>query len=393
AQVFEKKAAAVVLSEFGSSSLVVIKDPRICRMAPFWFKVLNRAGYSARVIIPVRSPLEVATSLQARYGFDVATSLVLWLRHTLDAEAASRNLPRAVINWPDFLADWRLITARAGELFGVSWPGLSNYSQAEIDQFLTPALRHFSVAEKDFDCAPEVNDWVRLTYEAMIALANEPASSMALRTLDVVKAEFERGSMMFGRVLISLQAHATNVDREAAAARAERDALVGERDRLLEEAAQYRQRVDALASDRAILAEQLAKSRGMLAHDAISPIAHAAPQVAAGALRRESLPQPLEIAERDAVAARPSEPPAVCKTERRPLGEAQPAGPAQHETRDKALAAVRARKGRKAKADAPDPVSALRLEAAALRRNVESLQCLVAARRAAANERRAPRGR
>lgn len=372
AQAFEKKAAEVVLSEFGASSLVVIKDPRICRMAPFWFKVLNCAGYSARVIIPVRSPLEVATSLQTRYGFDVATSLLMWLRHALDAEASSRNLPRAVINWPDFLADWRLIMGRAGERFGVSWPGLPNCSQAEIDQFLMPSLRHFSVAEKDFDCDPEVNDWVRLTYEAMIALANERASSMALRTLDAVKAEFETSSMMFGRALISLQAHSANVDREAAAVRAERDALAGERDRLLEEAAQYRHRVAVLASDRAILAEQLAKSCGMLAHDAISPIAHAAPHVAAGALKRESLPQSLEIAERDAVAARPSGTPAACTTERRPLGEAQPAGLAQHETRDKALATGRAAKRRKAKA--PDQMSALHLEAEALRRNVELLQ-------------------
>src|SRR5450759_4793781 len=62
AEEFNQKAANEINKEFGNAKLVVIKDPRMCRMVPFWSKVLNGSGYTMRFIIPVRSPLEVSRS-------------------------------------------------------------------------------------------------------------------------------------------------------------------------------------------------------------------------------------------------------------------------------------------------------------------------------------------
>jgi hypothetical protein len=115
AEEFEEKVVATLSEEFGAARRIMVNDPRICRMVPFWRRVFDRAGYAVHVILPVRSPLEVASSLRLRDGFPTSKGLLLWLRHLLDAEAASRCLPRAVLLWPDFLADWRLAMARATE--------------------------------------------------------------------------------------------------------------------------------------------------------------------------------------------------------------------------------------------------------------------------------------
>ena len=48
----------------------------------------------------------------------------MWLRHVLDAEMATSELPRSVIDWGTFIVDWRLVMARAGEQIGLSWPSI-----------------------------------------------------------------------------------------------------------------------------------------------------------------------------------------------------------------------------------------------------------------------------
>jgi hypothetical protein len=232
---FEKGAAAALASEFGSSNLVVIKDPRICRIAPFWFKVLEQSNYAVRVVIPLRNPLEVAESLQARDGFPIDKGLLLWLRHTLDAELFSRDKPRTVVYWPDLLSDWRAVTEQVSERIGVSWPNMDSESGAEVDQFLSPSLRHFSAAETQLSLESKMNDLVRLTFEAMIDLANKPNSMMASKTLDAVRVEFERGSQIFGGALNAMQAYSKKVEVDMAKMRAERDAAFVERDKLLME--------------------------------------------------------------------------------------------------------------------------------------------------------------
>ena len=63
AEDFSQRAVDELNKEFGNAKLVVIKDPRMCRMVPFWSKVFNDSRYTMRFIIPVRSPLEVSRSL------------------------------------------------------------------------------------------------------------------------------------------------------------------------------------------------------------------------------------------------------------------------------------------------------------------------------------------
>ena len=41
---FREKALEVLADEFAQSRLFVLKDPRICRIAPFWLEVLEAAG-------------------------------------------------------------------------------------------------------------------------------------------------------------------------------------------------------------------------------------------------------------------------------------------------------------------------------------------------------------
>ena len=191
------RAKAALADEFGDVGFAVMKDPRMCRLMPFWRPVFEEAKWSVRALLPIRSPLEVTWSLERRDGLSPAYGCLLWLRHVLDAEAETRGMARAVLDWPEFLGDSRKALARANEHLGVAWPYWSETALADVDRFVSTDLRHQRASEADLRAHPAINDLVRQTYAAMRDLVHDPGDNRALRTLDDLRASFETASAIF----------------------------------------------------------------------------------------------------------------------------------------------------------------------------------------------------
>ena len=104
---YRRRAKELFEAEFSGAALPVIKDPRICRFAPFWLGVLREMQKKPRIVIPIRSPLEVAQSLEKQQGVPLKEGLLLWLRHNLDAEVQSRAEARSIFTFDEFQSDWR----------------------------------------------------------------------------------------------------------------------------------------------------------------------------------------------------------------------------------------------------------------------------------------------
>lgn len=129
-----------LVDEFGDAETIVLKDPRMCRLFPAWRGAMEQAGYRPLIITPLRHPSEVAASLVARNPISREQSLRLWLRHVLDAEIASRSLPRHFMRWSSFMADWRAEVALINARLGTTLAPAARDGGAEIDAFLTPDL-------------------------------------------------------------------------------------------------------------------------------------------------------------------------------------------------------------------------------------------------------------
>ena len=119
------------LARRGFSSLRI---PRICRLLPFWVEVLDRCHIKPSVLIPLRNPLEVAASIEKRDHFDPALGYLLWLRHILDAEAASRELPRHFSTYDQLLENWGALVRDAGATLGVGggYYGLTRLNTSDV---------------------------------------------------------------------------------------------------------------------------------------------------------------------------------------------------------------------------------------------------------------------
>ena len=197
ADALRARAKAALAGEFGDVGFAVMKDPRMCRLMPFWGPVLEEAKWSVHVLLPIRSPLEVAQSLNCRDGIGPAYACLLWLRHVLDAELETRGVARAFLDWPQFLGNGRSALVQASEQLGVIWPYWCESALADIDQFVSVDLRRQRTSEADLQTHPAVNDLVRRTYAAMLDLVPDSGDSCVLRKLDDLRAGFETASAIF----------------------------------------------------------------------------------------------------------------------------------------------------------------------------------------------------
>ncbi|WP_349508910.1 hypothetical protein V6582_02485 [Agrobacterium vitis] len=225
ARSFQARAREAFAEEFGTALLPVIKDPRICRFFPFWRQVLEAMGKTVHVVMPLRSPWDTAKSLNYRNKMHMTHVIMLWLRHVLDAEAETRDLPRAIFTWQDFLGNWRGTCDTISAETGLTWPRLSDRSIAEVESFLSRDLQHHASEEKTFAQLRQVNHWAMETYEALKELSKSPQSKAARTALIDVREAFNNSGAIFGRLLIEYEISIEETNRSLEAAVRDRDAL------------------------------------------------------------------------------------------------------------------------------------------------------------------------
>jgi len=190
-------------NDFDQSPLFVVKDPRNCRLMPLWRQILDDLGAVPRVLLPVRNPLEVAESLSKRNGISLSRAYIIWLRHVLDAEQNSRDIPRLIFDYDHLLQDWRAFASQASQALGITWPAYSAQTAAEIDEFLCSSHRHHTYGETQLLTHPSVSEWVKRSYRALNMLMEDPESKKAFRLLDKIRVDFGRAGNIFSDIMAS----------------------------------------------------------------------------------------------------------------------------------------------------------------------------------------------
>jgi hypothetical protein len=158
---FRDRALDILDAEFGGSAHFVLKDPRICRLLPFWIGALQAAGCEPLVVHTHRHPLEVAASLERRNGFDPGFGQLLWLRHVLSAEADSRRLPRGFTSYETLLRDWAGAIMQVERGLGQRLPRPASGAEDEVEAFLSVDMRRHRQPEGQEPAATIASPWIR----------------------------------------------------------------------------------------------------------------------------------------------------------------------------------------------------------------------------------------
>ena len=199
---FQSRVVEILEREYGDSALFVLKDPRICRLVPFWISVLKGFKAEPSFVITVRNPLEVAASLKPRAGFLPSHSLLLWLRHVLEAELQTRQSRRTILFYEDLLSDPIQAMTKVAEDIGIYWPQSLHDAKARIDAFLVQQYRHHIFDADELKAREDVSKWVKQAYK-LLRKADD-SSDLALG-FDTIREELEVADRAFGPLVAASQ--------------------------------------------------------------------------------------------------------------------------------------------------------------------------------------------
>ena len=161
--------------------------------------MLEQFGCEPHYVISVRNPLEVAASLKARDGFLPAKSLLLWLRHLLEAEQATRGQRRSFVCYERLLRNWRETAATISANLEISWPRASHEAAVEIEMFLSESARQHSFSAAELDNRSDIVDWVKRTYATI--LATDEGTARMENVLDDIRKRLDAADQAFGPLL------------------------------------------------------------------------------------------------------------------------------------------------------------------------------------------------
>lgn len=146
---------------------VVIKEPRITALLPYWLTAAAEAGFAPKVIHIFRNPADVALSLAARDGMALDRACALWQKYNLLGEHDARMVPRAFVSYETLIEDWERTIARCAAEIGV---GLTVDAAARraVETFLSPQLRHHRSGKIERHAmTPAQRKAVRVAYGAL----------------------------------------------------------------------------------------------------------------------------------------------------------------------------------------------------------------------------------
>lgn len=195
-------AAEALKLEFPDDGPIVLKDPRICRLFPLWRSALDQAGYAPIIATPLRRPVEVAASLAKRDDFSMGRAYLIWLRHVLEAERTTRDMPRILFRWSDFMNDWRAVLARLDREAGGHLPRRNTNAEAEVDAFLDTDLRRQKHSSSVSSDAPT---WIAPAFDALTNLIGRPDNKHAESALDEIRQDFDRTASIYGPVFAGVE--------------------------------------------------------------------------------------------------------------------------------------------------------------------------------------------
>jgi O-antigen biosynthesis protein len=193
----------ILTRDFAGLAVWGVKDPRMCRMLPLWLPLFQEMNVSPRIIFSLRHPDEVAASLQKRDAISGGRARLLWLRHVLEAERASRGLRRAIVHYEDLIRHetaWAATANRITHELEMNWPVSFSEAGNLITEFLSPELRHQRVDPAATVQPVAVEGWIDAVQRAFAG------GGMRLEAAcDQIYGELARADAVLGEVVGEFQ--------------------------------------------------------------------------------------------------------------------------------------------------------------------------------------------
>ena len=221
-----KNAAEVILKEeFSRTRILVIKDPRICILAQYWIESIQSVNATPVAVLPIRNPMEVATSIRDRDNIDINYGLFLWLRHFLDSERHTRNLARSFCSFNDLIADWKGTVNKISRDISVKWPSAPSEVAEQVEAYLSPESKHYNISDQEFMLDKSIPALVKRAYAVALDLVKNGESDHSQQEIDDIAALVDSIEVFTGKRLVARDQMAAYLESEVVENREEQARL------------------------------------------------------------------------------------------------------------------------------------------------------------------------
>lgn len=238
---YKEEISRLIGDEYGDAPLFVLKDPRICRIAPLYREVLGEMEIEMRPVIVHRMAVDVAASLATRDGIAPVHTHLVWLRHLLDAELATRGLDREFVSYDHLIADWRSVVSRIGAFLKIA-SIVGDGDCSAIDAFIAPSLRHHFRPADTLAEDPPGAKWQERMIRAFENMKLDPQA--ATRELDQINVLMDWAVSAFGPVI-----EAREKEAKAGLEKVRADGETGYRMRIDEREREHGEKLRQLAAE------------------------------------------------------------------------------------------------------------------------------------------------
>lgn len=193
----KRALADEITKDFLGSRICVVKDPRLGRLLPLWLELLDELQIEPVVVVSVRNPLEVAASLRQRDRFPLAKSLLMYLRHTLETELASRGRQRIFVRYDHLLVDWRSFARKLEKMVGPRLLSPLPGDADAIDRFLSLDLYHNRATHGTRGTTPDVPTMIAELFDRMSEAADTGEEAALCQACDRMRATLAGAAQLF----------------------------------------------------------------------------------------------------------------------------------------------------------------------------------------------------
>ena len=159
-------AISSYLRALDANRLLIVKDPRISVLFPYWSSAAQECGYEVKVVQVFRNPYEVAMSLFVRERMATGQALALWANYNLVAERDSRRFTRVFASYEELLTNWEKLVSRCAKQLDLPLVVTPRASSA-VANFLAPGLRHHTLGAPDAIEYPIADERARRIYSLL----------------------------------------------------------------------------------------------------------------------------------------------------------------------------------------------------------------------------------
>ena len=176
AESFKLRAVTLLREKLKNTTMFGLKDPRICRLLPFWKTVFEHLAINVRYIIASRNPMSIVRSLNKRDGFDFTKGYYLWLDHIIHSIDKTSDTLRIVVDYDLLIESPEEQLKRIADFLGINFDLESKDLLEYKKDFLESSLRNTQFTQEDLLLEPSAPKLAIQIYHLLYKVSKDEIS-------------------------------------------------------------------------------------------------------------------------------------------------------------------------------------------------------------------------